>query len=171
MVNRYRITQAREEQLAVIPGIEHAAATMFSEADLPPGIRYLVTDMQTLREAQRQQRLWVAVSGDDVVGFAYVTVMDGQAHLEEMDVHPDHGRRGVGTRLVEQAVRWARNEGYARLTLVTFAHLPWNAAFYEKHGFRRMPYDSLGEDILAMLAEEGAAGIDVSRRVAMSLKV
>ena len=172
MSEEYRIDLACEDQLAAIPGIEHAAATMFSADDLPVGLRYLVTSMQTLRAALGEQRLWVAVHRNAVVvGFAYATVVDGQAHLEEMDVHPEHARRGIGTRLVGQASGWAKRQGFATLTLVTFADLPWNAAFYEGLGFVRMPADTLGEGILNLLAEEAEAGIDVSRRIAMQLRI
>lgn len=43
-------------------------------------------------------RLWVASSGNMPVGFALVKMLaDDLPHLEEIDVHPSHRRRGLGT--------------------------------------------------------------------------
>ncbi len=67
----YMIELAAESHVRAIPGIEQAAAVMFSEDDLPPELRYLVTDKRTLVEAQRQKRLWAALDDKkNLVGFA-----------------------------------------------------------------------------------------------------
>ncbi len=70
-----------------------------------------------------------------VVGFVHVLEIDGLAHLEQASVLPTHGRRGYGRRLVEAAVAEARRRGYDRITLRTFAEVPWNAPFYASCGF------------------------------------
>jgi GNAT superfamily N-acetyltransferase len=168
----YRTVPAQDSQLAAIPGIEHAAATMFSEQDLPRQVRYRVTDMETLREAQRPSRLWLAVNEIDVpVGFAYASEIDGHAHLEEMGVHPDHGRRGIGKSLVATVREWAESRGHTDLTLVTFGHLAWNAPFYRALGFVQIPQDRLSDSMTALLDEEQAAGIDVQNRMVMQLSL
>ena len=112
-----------------------------------------------------------ATARDLPVGFAYLTSMDGAAHLAEMDVHPDHGRQGIGTRLVESACDWAKNNGFSQLTLITFAHLPWNAPFYAARGFTQVAGNSIGSDLSNLLEEEAALGIDVTRRVVMRLQL
>ena len=51
-----------------------------------------------------------------------------------------HRRRGVGTRLLEEAVVWARSAGVSKLELHVF---PWNApalGLYESFGFVREGY-------------------------------
>ena len=143
---------------------------MFPEADLPIEIRYLVSEDELLREAQSEARLWVALTDDRVpVGFALANFVDGGAHLDEMDVVPDFGRQGIGTRLVGTLIDWARSGDFAMLTLITFRHLPWNAPFYEKMGFVSMDATDHGEELARMLEEEGKAGIDVRKRVCMKL--
>ena len=63
---------------------------MFSEAELPVGVRYRVTEDEFLQQAQRDARLWVALIGDRMpVGFALAEIVDGGAHLDEMHVLPD----------------------------------------------------------------------------------
>lgn len=72
---------------------------------------------------------------DTVVGFVHVLERDGFAHLEQISVLPQHGRRGHGQRLVEAAKEEARQRGYDSLTLRTYADVPWNAPFYARLGF------------------------------------
>lgn len=168
MAGEYNIVPGRHEHLAAIPGIEHAAATMFSERDLPQDLRYRVTDPDTLLTAQRDGRLWVALSaGDTVVGFAYTVVISGEAYLEEMDVHPDNSRRGIGTGLLTAALDWSAGAGFEHITLITFRHLAWNAPFYEARGFEEIPQSELGDGLAVLMREEQAAGIDVQNRIAM----
>jgi GNAT superfamily N-acetyltransferase len=165
-----RIQAAGREHLRAIPAIELAASAMFSERDLPLQIRYRVTDPEALREAQRDSRLWVALADDRTpVGFAMADTIDGSAHLDELDVIPKFGRRGIGTRLLDAAINWARDSRFPQMTLVTFRNVPWNAPFYEKKGFVSMANAELGDGLEGLLKEEGKAGIDVTRRVCMSM--
>ncbi len=158
------------DHLPAIPAIELAAAAMFPVADLPEEVRYLVTEDELLLRAQRDARLWVALTADRTpVGFAMADIVDGGAHLDEMDVHPDFARRGIGTLLVHTFIDWARSGDFPVVTLVTFRHLPWNAPFYEKLGFVSMDRAELGEELALMLAAEGKAGIDLGNRICMKL--
>ena len=168
----FSVTLAAKEHLAAIGPIELAAATLFSDADLPADIRYRVTELDVLHDAQDDERIWVALAGSDVpVGFAMVTSVDNQAHLDELNVLPGYGRRGIGTELVGAVTIWARDNGFSVLTLITFKHLPWNAAFYEKLGFVRLRGTELAAGLASLIEEEGKAGIDVSKRIGMRLVV
>jgi GNAT superfamily N-acetyltransferase len=170
LAGNYRVIQAEQDHLVAIPGIEHAAATMFSEEDLPRHIRYRVTSSETLQEALRQNRLWIAVTRHDLpVGFAYAAELDGHAHLDEMGVHPDHGRQGVGSKLLMAVCTWAKTHGYSGLSLVTFRHLAWNAPFYRKQGFLQIPNGELSAGLVKRIREEQLAGLDVKKRIAMRL--
>lgn len=70
-----------------------------------------------------------------IAGFVHVLELDGHAHLEQLSVSPEHGRRGYGRKLVEAAMAFARDSGHDRMSLRTFAGVPWNAPFYERLGF------------------------------------
>ena len=76
------------------------------------------------------------------VGFIQVLEVDGLAHLEQLSVLPRDGRRGYGRRLVEAASSEARRRGYKRITLRTFADVPWNAPFYATCGFAESEPDT-----------------------------
>ncbi len=168
---RYRITLAAPAHLPEVPRIELAAASLFTAEDLPPSLRYRVTDREYLREAQAGGRLWVALDWQRPVGFALADVADGAAYLSEIDVHPEHARQGLGTQLVRAVVGWAAAGGFDAVLLVTFRHLPWNAPFYAKLGFVALPEHEVGPEIREFIAEENAVGIDTTKRVVMRLVV
>jgi GNAT superfamily N-acetyltransferase len=168
MAEEYSIVAATKRHLQEIPKLEQAAATVFPEADLPLALRYLVTDIDILNEAQQDGRVWVAIDRTrQAVGFALAEVIDGEAYLDEVDVHPRHARRGVGTRLVNTVLGWAESSDFPSVSLITFRHLPWNARFYEKFGFVPLAPHELSPAMSQILAEEAGAGIDVANRVGM----
>lgn len=74
-----------------------------------------------------------------LVGFAHVLEVDGLAHLEQVAVPPEHGRRGHGGALVEAVAAEAGRRGHRRITLRTFADVPWNAPAYARAGFVEEP--------------------------------
>ena len=167
-----RIAPACVAQVADIPGIELAGATLFSEEDLPSHVRYRVTDRSDLDRALEDGRLWTAVHEiAGTVGFAMADIVDGQAYLTEIDVRPEFGQKGIGTRLVTAVVAWARAAGYRSISLLTFRHLPWNGPFYAKLGFRILDPVEHGPELAGLIEEEAEIGIDVKKRVAMELKL
>lgn len=168
MSRHYTIELAKDSYVRAIPSIEQAAAAMFSESDLPADLRYLVTDVDTLVEAQRHQRLWAALDDKKtLVGFALARFVGRFAHLEEIDVHPDHAGQGIGSRLLDAVTCWARDGGYPGVTLTTFRHLPWNAPFYERNGFVQLDERCQSDELRELLHEEAEAGLEPRNRVAM----
>jgi GNAT superfamily N-acetyltransferase len=73
--------------------------------------------------------------GSAVIGFVHVLECGQIAHLEQLSVLPEHGRRGHGRALVEAAKKEARRRGYQWLSLRTYADVPWNGPFYAVAGF------------------------------------
>ncbi len=168
MRQNYTIELAADSHLRAIPAIEQAAAAMFAEVDLPSELRFLVTDKETLIEAQRDERLWVALDEQkNAVGFALARDVGDYAHLEEMDVHPDHGRRGIGSQLLSAVINWARAAGFPGITLITFRHLQWNAPFYERHGFVQLDCEDANGGLRELIREEVEAGLEPRNRIAM----
>ena len=124
----------------------------------PESVLIETTSEQDLREAQAQKRLWVALAGDSPVGFAHVELREPRAaHLEELDVHPDHGRRGLGRRLVAAVCEWASNAGIGAVTLTTFRDVPWNMPFYSTLGFEEVPSRELSAELVSVVQDETRA--------------
>jgi len=166
----YSIQPAAKEHLRAIPAIEVAAVSTFAEADIPLEIRYRVTAPDVLEDARAGGRLWVALDRHDrAIGFAMLEILDGLAHLDEIDVHPDHAMQGIGSRLLQKTIDWAVGEKYPAMTLVTFRHLPWNAPFYERFGFREIERAALSADLRELFQDEAATGLNMKNRIAMSL--
>jgi GNAT superfamily N-acetyltransferase len=91
----------------------------------------------------------------------------GVAHLVEIDVHPEHGRRGLGRRLVNAVCRWAATNGYSCVTLTTFRDVTWNMPFYARLGYEEIPQEELSPALRSVIDDETRRGLDPRRRVAM----
>ena len=181
----YAIRLAELGDVAALPGIERAAAQLFAVAGYPGLADRQVTGLSELIAAQRAERLWVAMAGADdrsaprrpwsegeeptesPVGFALVCLVDEQPHIQEMDVHPEHARRGLGRRLANRVLDQAREQGFSRVTLTTFRRVPWNEPFYRKLGFRELTVARAGSELEQLVQEEARSGLPVDDRVVM----
>ncbi len=171
----YLIRLAEAEDIAVLPSVERRAASLYnsclSVSGLTPAILERVSSTEEFDAARRRGYLWVAVSAEsEPVGFALVTILDGQPHLNELDVIPEHGRKGIGTRLLWTVCGWARDAGYASVTLSTFRDIPWNAPFYERHGFRVVDPAHLLPEHRELVTAERARGLRTDLRVVMECR-
>jgi GNAT superfamily N-acetyltransferase len=167
MDDGYTIRAGREDDLAALPEIERQAGTLFAQAGWDTSI-FSVIPVERHRAYCLAGRLWIAAdAGDQPVGFAVASVIDGHVHLDELDVHPDHGRRGLGRRLIEQVCDWAQASGFEAVTLLTERDLPWNAPFYARVGFVILPDDALTPGLRDLRAEEVRIGLNTATRVAM----
>jgi putative acetyltransferase len=99
-----------------------------------------------LRSAHRHPDAAVFVAEDDGRVVARLSLSrdphPASRHVADLGlmVASSHRRRGVGTALLGEAVRWARGAGIRKLELHVF---PWNApalALYESFGFEREGY-------------------------------
>jgi GNAT superfamily N-acetyltransferase len=59
-----------------------------------------------------------------------------EAQLRWLLLHPDLRGRGIGRRLVEEAVAFAREAGYSTIFLWTVDSLPAAAGLYKSVGFQ-----------------------------------
>lgn len=164
------IRLARPSDLPALPEIERAAAALFRDRGLHELFSTVLTDAGDLARACAEGRLWVAVCASGApVGFAVGSLVGDNAHLDELDVHPDQGRRGIGRALVEAVIAWARATGRPALTLTTLRDVPWNAPFYERMGFRILEAGERGAVLDEILREEVERGLPAEGRVAMRL--
>lgn len=150
---------AGDDDLPLLPEVEAAADRSF--------VALGVDDLPAPAGAAERARSWrVLVAGRPPVGFAVLEQLDGAVHLEQLSVHPAHGRRGIGGALVEAAVDEARAVGADRVTLCTYADVPWNGPFYARHGFVEWPDPPPA--LAALRAHEQQLGLDRhGRRVVM----
>jgi ribosomal protein S18 acetylase RimI-like enzyme len=86
-------------------------------------------------------QIFFALLGGEPVGTVAVFPHRGEYELAKMAVTPRAQGRGIGDRLLEAAVRFARDAGVDELVLVTNSSLAPAIRLYEKHGFRHVPVD------------------------------
>jgi GNAT superfamily N-acetyltransferase len=95
-----------------------------------------------------RERCWIAEMDGERVG-SVLLVKHGQAtaKLRLLLVEPKARGRGLGRRLVEQCIGFAREKGYGRLVLWTQSNLDAARAIYRGAGFslvRREKHQSFG---------------------------
>lgn len=170
----YVIRPAQSTDLPHLPSIEKAAAQLFRESTEA----FIADDegisLGSFEEHFAHDKVWVAVyqrvaAEEELVGFAVARKLDGKAYLHEIDIHPDHGRRGLDRRLIEAVTDWARQESLPTITLSTFRDIPWNAPYYAKLGFQPLTDDDLEPGFRDVRVHEAEAGLDINRRVCMIL--
>lgn len=101
----------------------------------------------------------------EVVGLAFWTAIDGSAHLDEIDVHPETSGQGVDRALLARIADEARALGYRALTLSTLEDVHWNAQYYANRGFRIVSLDELTPGYIDLLEHETASGFPMHLRV------
>ncbi|TSD86291.1 GNAT family N-acetyltransferase [Mycobacterium sp. KBS0706] len=164
----YRIRPGRPDEVETVRAIEVAAASQFRGVGLPTIAALDPAERQEVLLRAREGRLLVvADAADRPVGFVLFGEIDGTLHIEELDVHPDHARRGLGAALIERLDAIARDRGLPELTLSTFRDVPWNAPYYARLGFVPMPDEALGPGLAAIRDMIAAKGIDIIPRLFM----
>jgi GNAT superfamily N-acetyltransferase len=94
-------------------------------------------DLQKIPEVYNgKSRFWVAVDGDNVVGT--VGILDrgeNTAKLRRMFVQKVYRGTGLGQKLLDTALTFAKEAGYVQIKLNTHANMKRAHHFYEKNKF------------------------------------
>jgi DNA-binding MarR family transcriptional regulator/GNAT superfamily N-acetyltransferase len=101
----------------------------------------------------KKERCWIAERHGEIVGSVFLVRKDDEiAKLRLLLVEPSARGLGLGRRLVEECVRFARQVGYKKITLWTQSNLTAARAIYQKTGFQltsQQNHKSFGKELIA----------------------
>jgi GNAT superfamily N-acetyltransferase len=99
----------------------------------------------------KRERCWIAEKDGARVGAVFVAKASNEiAKLRLLHVEPEARGLGIGKRLVEECVRFARLAGYQKMTLWTQSTLNAARHIYSQTGFQVVgeePHYSFGKDL------------------------
>jgi DNA-binding MarR family transcriptional regulator/GNAT superfamily N-acetyltransferase len=105
------------------------------------------------RHDPKRERCWIAQQDGEVVGSVFLVERSKTvAQLRLLLVEPQARGSGLGTRLVDECVRFARQAGYRKITLWTQSELRAARRLYQAAGFRVVRRDrnhSFGKDLVS----------------------
>jgi GNAT superfamily N-acetyltransferase len=133
------IDQATSED---IPQLADLLTVLFmQEADFQPNREKQERGLRMILTSPHVGAIFVARDGSEIVGmvsllFTISTAEGGPVCLlEDMIVLPDRRNTGLGSRLLEHAISFARTQGFTRITLLTDRVNEAAIQFYRRHGF------------------------------------
>jgi ribosomal-protein-alanine N-acetyltransferase len=93
-----------------------------------------------------------------LVGYCCFWIVFGEVHIMNLAVHPDWRRKGIGTRLVEEAISISRKQAVQKIHLEVRRSNDSARKLYEKFGFQVIAvrpnyYTQPREDALLMALE------------------
>jgi DNA-binding MarR family transcriptional regulator/GNAT superfamily N-acetyltransferase len=106
----------------------------------------------------KKERCWIAEMDGEIVGSVMVVQSDDKniAQLRVLLVEPKGRGLGLGSRLVQECINFARRAGYGKMTLRTYSALESARRIYEKTGFelvREEKRHDFGHDLTKQIWE------------------
>ena len=100
-------------------------------SDMPP-----VSD--GIAEEITSNQVWVAIEDGKIIAGLFLISHDGFMKLANLAVHPSHGGKGIGRKLMELSDSEAKRQGYDEMRLNTHIAMPENVQLYEHLGWEEV---------------------------------
>jgi ribosomal protein S18 acetylase RimI-like enzyme len=126
-----------------IPQLADLLTILFTqEVDFSPAREKQMRGLRLIIDDPSRGRIFVARVNGEIVGMVSLLFTVSTAEgapacwLEDMVVRPDQRGNGLGARLLETGVSYAKANGFTRITLLTDRTNEGAIRFYQRHGFR-----------------------------------
>jgi GNAT superfamily N-acetyltransferase len=146
------VRPAEADDLPLLADVERSAVALYRVRGTPLPTTWTATD-------DFDDALAVFVVGRPPFGFIRLVEIDALPNISAIALVPKRVRGGVGTRLLDHACTWARERGYAAITVTAFAETEWNAPFFAACGFAEIT--EYGSGMAELRDWERAIGLDV----------
>jgi len=84
-----------------------------------------------------KDKLWIVEKGTEIVGSIAIVKKDNKiAQLRWLLVEPHVRNKGIGTKLMHEAISFSKSQGYQKIILGTFSDLKFARKLYSKNGFQ-----------------------------------
>ncbi len=168
----YSITTAVHGDIPALIEVDKAASELFAATGL---INEDALDdhvpADVFETAMLGDHVFVARDNDDkAVGFILTSLRGAGLYLDQVSVHPEHGKQGIGRALVLRILKDTEYRGLPDVTLSTFRDLPWNGPFYASVGFREIRPEKL-DPFMREIEAAQRPFMDVTKRCFMRRKV
>lgn len=175
------VREASYEDIGDLQEIERSAAQLFQQSPYPELAGFAPISSLIYGQAFSQRHpIWIAEStlpdahdqphkARRSAGFAYCLPLDDGLQLQELSVHGDFQRRGIGQALLLAVIDKAKARSAAFLSLTTYADIAWNGPFYRRHGFEQLAADRLPQSLCEILDKEILSGANEATRCVMRL--
>jgi len=169
----YKITRADPEEISQLIEVNIAGDTLFADTGLidPADFGTHIPE-EVFAESIAARDVFVARHGkaEKPVGFTLTSHRGDTLYLDQISVHPDHGKQGLGRALVQRVLEDARDRGFKQVTLSTFKDVAWNGPFYRKLGFKPIKPEKMS-DWMQELEAAQAQSLDITKRQFMKKRV
>ena len=152
-VNEETSLRLRTATVLDIPLIRAICGSATSKFEEIPELADLAGDLEeplTIQQWLTLGRIYIAEQSGNAVGFIAVYALDNALYIQELSVLADHQGKGVGKFLITAVFRWALTRSIhdgsstARVSLLTYADVPWNGPWYHRGGFREVDPSVIG---------------------------
>ncbi|MEJ8310979.1 GNAT family N-acetyltransferase [Agrobacterium larrymoorei] len=161
-----RIRPGRQDDFPRLAEIELDAFVVWAEAC---GVTHEPSSAPVLllEQSVEEGLLLVAEEAGRVVGFTLGLKEEDTLYIVEIDVEAAAQGRGIGSSLILAILERGRERGFSDAALTTDRHVPFNAPFYSKLGFRILEAAETPDFLRKRLKAQIDSGLDPERRVAM----
>ncbi len=168
MIFDRNIRPARADEAETLVRLVVAAGSLFRSLGMTVVAEAEPPAAAALSTAAAQGRVWVAADDQDrPIAVVMASLIDQNAHVDQVSVHPDHAGKRLGAQLIEHVHRWASGQGLPYLTLTTFVDVAWNGPYYRRLGFVAIPDGELAPGLADIRRHERDSLPDTWPRTAM----